>query len=204
MDMIFNTFIQLHKQLSLWLYGLTGYSDFWDHIVYLIADRIDNYIVFLAICTLLFFIYQSIEHTAWKRLRFLVIEGFQIFFAIGVSWGLSYGLKQITALPRPYLRYPDEIISLFPYGGFDSFPSGHATLFMALAVMIYLHHKRIGILFIVFALIIGLTRVIAGVHFPIDILVGWFLGGGVSLLVSRHIKHPRYTEFFVRMGKFFS
>jgi membrane-associated phospholipid phosphatase len=195
--------VGIHKDILLWFYNLIGKSEALDHGIYLLANRIDNYVVLLAMVTLSALVYRSIEHTKWKRLRFLIIELFQIVVAVNIAWALSYILKIITHIPRPYLRYPNEIIQLFPYGGFDSFPSGHATLFMALACMIYLHHKYIGSLFIFLAVIISLTRIISGVHFPIDILVGWGIGAGVSLLVYRYFKNPRCTEFFVRMGKSF-
>ena len=40
-----------------------------------------------------------------------------------------------------------------------------------------------------FALLIGLARIIAGVHFPIDILGGFVLGGIVSFLVAFLVKY---------------
>jgi len=196
-----NNIISFHKNLLLDLHDLLGVSEFFDHLVYIIANRADNYVIALAGLVLAYFVFQSIDHTSWKRLRFLVVEGFQIVFSVCISWGLSYVIKLLTHLPRPYLRYPDEITKLFAYGGFDSFPSGHATLFMALAFMIYLHHKITGYFFILLAIAISLTRVIAGVHFPIDILVGWIIGGGVSLLVYKYIKHPRFARLFVKIAK---
>lgn len=65
-----------------------------------------------------------------------------------------------------------------------AFPSGHSTAFMALATSIFLSHKRVGYLFIVFAVLIGLARIVAGVHFPLDILGGFILGAGVAYIVK--------------------
>jgi undecaprenyl-diphosphatase len=64
-----------------------------------------------------------------------------------------------------------------------SFPSGHATFFMALGFGIFFSHKKAGYVFIFFALLIGIARIIAGVHFPVDILSGFILGAIIAYLV---------------------
>jgi len=68
-----------------------------------------------------------------------------------------------------------QVHSLISETGY-SFPSGHATFFMALAVSIFFYHKKAGYIFMFFALIIGIARIVAGVHFPTDILGGFVVG----------------------------
>jgi undecaprenyl-diphosphatase len=57
-----------------------------------------------------------------------------------------------------------------------SMPSGHATLFFALAMAVYFYNKKLGIIFFVSAFLISVSRVFAGVHWPSDILAGAFIG----------------------------
>ena len=64
----------------------------------------------------------------------------------------------------------------------DSFPSGHAMFFGALAMSLYFVQKRIGYMYFVVALIVGLARVASGVHFPIDIFVGYILGILIAII----------------------
>lgn len=180
--------IQLHKELLLWMNSLIVTYPQYNTVIYFIAEKLDNYVILLSGLTLFYFVYQSIEYTSWKRFRYILAEGLQLVIAVSTAWGVSYFIKQITKIPRPFLRFPDEIVPLFDYGGIDSFPSGHATLFMALGVMTSLHHKRAGYVFIFFALIISLARVIGGVHSPIDIIAGWLIGSGISLFI--------YKKFF--------
>jgi len=54
---------------------------------------------------------------------------------------------------------------------------------MALAFAIFLTHKKVGYWFMFFALLIGIARIIVGVHFPIDILGGFILGALIAYLV---------------------
>jgi membrane-associated phospholipid phosphatase len=181
-------FIKTHKDFFLFLHHIALDNPQFNKIIYFIAEKFDTYVLILAFFVLFFFVYQSIEHTSWKRFHFLMKEAIRIVVSVVSAWGFSYIIKNILKAPRPYLRYPNEVTKLFDYGGFDSFPSGHATLFMALGVMIYLHHRRAGIIFIIFAIFISLARVIAGVHFPIDIFIGWLIGGGISYFVYRRLK----------------
>jgi undecaprenyl-diphosphatase len=108
-----------------------------------------------------------------------------VFFATGVTYLIVSLIKHIVAHPRPF-QYITDMKSLFVDGGFDSFPSGHASAFMALGVALWYHHRTAGVFLIISAILIGIARIIGGVHFPIDILVGWLIGLGIAL-VANHI-----------------
>ncbi len=100
-------------------------------------------------------------------------------FLIGVlAWISAYLLKLFIHIPRPFDAL-SGVNSLIPEQGF-AFPSGHATFYMALAMSIFFFHKKAGYVFIFFALLIGLARIMAGVHFPVDILAGFILGALVA------------------------
>jgi len=87
--------------------------------------------------------------------------------------------------PRPFVG--SEVFSpLFEPSGF-SFPSGHATVFFAIAVVMYVWNKKIGSLFIVSAVLVSLARVFAGVHYPLDIIGGAILGGAVGFIVTKFV-----------------
>ncbi len=98
------------------------------------------------------------------------------FISAGLAWLVSIILKFIFAVPRPFIALAENIHSLLVYGGTDSFPSGHATFFAALATTVYLFHKRAGIILYICVLLIGLARIAAGLHYPSDILAGYIIG----------------------------
>ena len=181
------TLIAWHKHLFLFLHKITMRYPEWKNAITFIAEELDTWVILFAIAFFLFLLFRSLQHHSRREFFSMIREGVRIGVAILGGWVISSILKQIIHAPRPYLRFPHEVTRLFDYGGYDSFPSGHATLFMALAIVIYFHHRWLGILFFVFAIIIAIARVIAGVHFPVDILVGWILGGGVAYWSYTHI-----------------
>lgn len=97
---------------------------------------------------------------------------------IGAS-GTSYGMKIFIERARPSGLIPSIIETSF------SFPSGHATLALALyGFLTYFFCKRypknaktIVAISAPIILAIGFSRLYLGVHFPSDVLAGYLLGG---------------------------
>jgi membrane-associated phospholipid phosphatase len=65
------------------------------------------------------------------------------------------------------------------------FPSDHAAASIAIAVAVFLMHRRIGIVVVVVALLVCCSRVFVGAHYPGDVAVGALIGAGVTLLLWR-------------------
>ena len=65
-----------------------------------------------------------------------------------------------------------------------SFPSGHAARVVMLAVIeVGLGPTWLGIILLIWAIMVGLARVMMGVHYLSDVVAGALLGGLVGLLV---------------------
>ena len=125
---------------------------------------------------------ESPAQVFWEKKK----EILGVFFAGILAYIVSILLKIFIQTPRPFDAF-SQVHSLISETGY-SFPSGHATFFMALAMSIFFMHKKAGYWFMFFALLIGLARIIAGVHFPVDILGGFVLGALVAWLVEYFIK----------------
>ncbi len=120
-------------------------------------------------------------------------QGVRDLFVVVVSAITAYVLvkiaKEFLPNPRPFEVLTDANI-LYEHGGGDSFPSGHATFYSALAAALFFYHKKIALWYAIGALLIGLSRIVAGIHWPLDILAGYILGGiigaGVYLLYKKY------------------
>lgn len=91
-------------------------------------------------------------------------------------------LKNLIARPRPCATYP-EMVDLVHVPSSYSFPSGHTVSAIAVAVTIWLQHKKLGIVALVMAVIMGLTRLYVFVHFPTDVYGGMIVGTAIALFV---------------------
>ena len=110
-------------------------------------------------------------------------------FAIGLASAGNQALKAVIARARP-----DVLDPLVDERGF-SFPSGHSLLGMVawgiLAVLVMRSrlplNVRRGVVAVLAVLIvlIGLSRVWLGVHYPTDVLAGWTAGAVIVLLYAR-------------------
>ncbi|OGY18969.1 MAG: hypothetical protein A2747_00590 [Candidatus Yonathbacteria bacterium RIFCSPHIGHO2_01_FULL_44_41] len=110
-------------------------------------------------------------------------KGVRDLFVVGVTavsaWFIAHFFKDAFSTLRPFDVIP-LVTPLVSESGY-AFPSGHATFFMALASALWFYHKRLAVFFGISAVIIGLARVAAGVHWPVDILGGLFLGYVIGL-----------------------
>jgi len=92
-----------------------------------------------------------------------------------LAWVLSRLIKLGFPIDRPFAVL-DGVTPLFAPDSMSTFPSGHATFFTATATALYFYHKKLGVLALFGAVAIGLARIAAGVHWPLDIIAGITLG----------------------------
>ncbi|NLW59138.1 MAG: phosphatase PAP2 family protein [Firmicutes bacterium] len=84
-------------------------------------------------------------------------------------------IKEAVARPRPYQAYRN-ISNGGPSLKDYSFPSGHTTSAFTTATVLA-HFLPAGApLFYILAALVGLTRMILGVHYPTDVLIGGIIG----------------------------
>lgn len=98
-------------------------------------------------------------------------------------------VKWLTHRPRP--SWEDERVQPHGWSSEYSFPSSHSQLAMALAVFFVLassHEPAVSItpasIAVPIAILIGLSRVHVGLHYPSDVVFGWLLGGVIAAAYS--------------------
>jgi undecaprenyl-diphosphatase len=95
---------------------------------------------------------------------------------------------------------PDLWVSPLPETTF-SFPSGHAMQSMAVVaglVVLTRHGRRgwlVALIGAVFVMLVGLSRIYLGVHYPSDIFAGWAASlawaAGLSMLFKNSLRNPQ-------------
>ncbi len=179
----------MNDNIFLFFYNFSHQGIFLDKLIVFFAQTFPYLVVLIAV---IFLLYHHEVISADKPFKIFLQKWKEIilvFFTGIFAWCLAFILKNIFQTQRPFDSLP-EVISLFPETGYG-FPSGHATFYMALAVSIYLTHKKAGYFFIFFALLIGIARIAGGVHSPIDILGGYILGIFTAYLVRALYKKLR-------------
>lgn len=100
-----------------------------------------------------------------------------------IAWLISKFLKDFFAVPRPYVANGfAPLVGNFSDG---SFPSNHTAAAFAISVSLFLHKYKWGIPLIFISLAIGISRILGGVHYPLDILGGAAIGSIVAWITYR-------------------
>jgi len=143
------------------------------------------YLVSIIFLAKVFYFYKPINH----RIQAI---GFTLA-ALAVSSGLVQSLLHILIdKNRPFVEF--GLQPLFQVDRVShTFPSGHAIFFFTLATIAWLiFSKRWGIFHFTLAFLIGLARVVSGVHYPSDILASALIGMicviGLKYALYRHLE----------------
>lgn len=128
---------------------------------------------------------------------------FFIFFCVDKKKGFALGsvvmtghlvnnsLKVVFRIPRPWVKYPDEIIPLRQSTATGySFPSGHSANGGAMywgMYRLFKENKIIRTLCVTLLVLIPLSRIYLGVHWPLDVVFGLAIGILIGSLVDRFI-----------------
>lgn len=110
-----------------------------------------------------------------------------------------YIVAKISSLffydPRPFVS--ENIVPLLPHIADNGFPSDHTLISATIAMIVFFYNKKIGALLLIIATIVGISRVLAGVHHPIDIIASFFIAIIVSSLIYFYIL-PLISRLFQR------
>lgn len=101
--------------------------------------------------------------------------------------------------PRPFVN--NQFLALIPHEANNGFPSDHTLLSSAVAMIIWHFNKKIGLLLIFLALIVGLARVYVGVHHYLDIFTSLAISFVSIILIEKIIwtkikSHHQISAFF--------
>lgn len=165
---------QIHETIFLMFYRALGPESYVSGLTIFVASWSPFIIVGLA---LMYEIFIRTDNDTIRAMMRIYIPPFLVL-------GFTELVKQYFPAGRPFalLEIPPSIIVSDPFG---SFPSSHAAFFSALAMTMYFCNPRLGKWFFGAAGAIGLARIGAGVHWPIDILGGFAIGVALGYLIEK-------------------
>ncbi len=99
-----------------------------------------------------------------------------------VGFAVYKPLKSSTTRARPYQAPGDVRAGIAPLDAF-SFPSGHTLHAVAFTVVAVSHFPALVSVLVPFTLLVALSRVVLGLHYPSDVLAGAAIGAAVAQAV---------------------
>lgn len=156
--------------------GFAGLSSMIDWVYMLLAQ----YLPYALVVAALIVIFRS---APWRQQVWLFLAA---TLTIILSRGIIVSLfHQFIERPRPFVAFGfDPLVAVSEAERLASFPSGHAALLFAIAFVLLFSNRRAGWWFFGLSLLNGIARVIAGVHYPSDIV-----GGIIVALISAFAIH---------------
>jgi len=88
-------------------------------------------------------------------------------------------LKGKTLRPRPYEVCQDIFLTGKPLDKF-SFPSGHTLHAVVFGLIALSYYPMLAIVIVPFTVMVGLSRVVLGLHYPSDVLAGALIGTAIA------------------------
>lgn len=116
----------------------------------------------------------------WVRAEYALQYLLSVFTAFMIDLPSFMMIKKWVKRPRPFQVHEDCLCAFQPADHF-SMPSGHAAAAALIAFHIYFFYPLYGFVAIVWAFLVGFSRVLLGVHYPLDVFAGFILGVGCSL-----------------------
>lgn len=135
---------------------------------------------FALLIVFIFFIGVKQRNLACRQMAVSTVAFTCINLAISFLIGLFY------YSPRPFVY--NDVHLLYPHAVDSSFPSDHATASMSIALGFGAFNKALGAILVILSLLIGVSRVYVGHHYPSDVLGAYFIVIGTDILYNQFLR----------------
>lgn len=187
------------SQLDVWASrGAIGWPDQWRAPFFSITDYgVSDWVLIPSLLVVILAVPAALLLRRLPRLvayEIAMLSGF-IFLGVGLPGLLSNLLKRLVGRGRPVefdtvgAFFFQPIVNAW---NFQSFPSGHTTTAIALAFVIGFLWPRLFLLFFGIGILVGISRVPVGMHYPTDVFGGMIVGMLGAYLVRNLFARRRW------------
>lgn len=162
--------VNLNHAVFFWINQDAGHHYPWlDWLMLFLSDARNGVIPLVLISV---FVFWRSGKPGWR-----VIAGMVVLVLLS-DWSGAL-IKHAFTTERP-CDVLEGVRLLAPYCGRNSFPSNHAMNMAAIAAFIGWHYRAMIAPLTVLAVLVGLSRIYVGVHYPGDVLFGWTWGAAIA------------------------
>ena len=148
-----------------------AFKCFWIDVLVIFLAK---YLPFVLVGVLLLFLLKN-----YKKYFFMVASAIVSAALVTIIVKL---IRFFFYQPRPFVAL--SITPLIEHIADSSFPSLHTAFFFAISTTVLFHNKKAGYWFFAGSCLIAISRIVAGLHWPSDILIGASLGILIALFMN--------------------
>lgn len=145
-----------------------------------------NYLIYLLFAGVGVALVYLLTQKKWRPIILFCLS-------VGIAFVLMLIAEQLFPSDRPFVGA--TVTMLIEHEANQSFPSSHtaAAMAVALSLLCFTPFKKWGAVAVIAALLVGLSRIVAGVHFPLDIAGGIAVAvlGVVAAAIIARITRPK-------------
>lgn len=190
----------MDETVFLWFNSWNGYARSFDSVIYILQTTMFKAMPFMLSFWALWFWPKTPERRTEVREALTAALMCSVpIIGITRAWAnfLPFSSRPIHTPGLEINLFDGQIIEALE--GWSSMPSDHASLFFGFAVALFLIHRPAGLFLMLWAICVSsLPRIVVGLHWPSDIVVGWIVGAGVALLLMRPLTYLVRTTGIVR------
>lgn len=169
-------------QLQQLINGPAGLHPLWDAFFVQVAVLAEPAFIALVV---IWFAYGWWRDSAVDRRGAMVA-----LIAAGAALAVNAGIGLVYDRHRPIVAHPTTVHLLVAHTSDASFPSDHASAGFAIAAVLCLAHRRLGLVALSFGTLVCFARVYVGDHYPGDVVAGSLLGSIMGIVIDVGAKAP--------------
>lgn len=177
-------FLFFDRIVDTWLYTNCRETWVYDAGTYLSLLADGSFVrLVIALCFILVLICDpGIKHHWTRCMLYICLSG-------AIALVIGDGLKYLFGRYRPIMLFEHNLYGLHFFSAEwaqNSTPSGHTIRAFTLLTALSILYRRVTVMFISVAILIGTSRVVVTAHYPSDVLFGAFIGIFTALWVYKH------------------